>query len=71
MSSRSSVISDLRFFVVWTRAVERSENPGMPVSLGGHNLAPLVEVGLTDLPKFGGANRPGDFSLAGISIGIP
>ena len=29
----------------------------MPVLLGGHNLppAPLVEIGLTDLPKSGGA----------------
>ena len=24
-------------------------------SLGGHNLSPLVEIGLTDLPKSGGA----------------
>ena len=23
----------------------------MPVSFGGHNLPPLVEIGLTDLPK--------------------
>ena len=25
---------------------------------GGHNLPPLVEIGLTDLPKFGGAMAP-------------
>jgi hypothetical protein len=25
-----------------------------PVSYGGHNLPPLVEIGLTDLPKSGG-----------------
>jgi hypothetical protein len=31
------------------RAVERSENPGVPVLFGGHNLPPLVEIGLTDL----------------------
>ena len=37
------------------RAVGRSKNPGMPVSFGGHNLFPLVEIGLTDLPKYGGA----------------
>ena len=37
------------------RAVGRSENPGVPVLFGGHNLSPLVEVGLTDLPKSGGA----------------
>ena len=26
----------------------------MPVSFGGHNLPPLVEIGLTDLSKSGG-----------------
>ena len=31
--------------------VGRSENPGVPVLFGGHNLPPLVEIGLTDLPK--------------------
>ena len=33
------------------RAVGRSENPGVPVLFGGNNLPPLVEIGLTDLPK--------------------
>ena len=28
---------------------------GVPVLFGWHNLPPLVEIGLTDLPKFGGA----------------
>ena len=32
------------------RAVERSENPGVPVLFGDHNLPPRVEIGLTDLP---------------------
>jgi hypothetical protein len=48
------------------RAVGRSENPGVPVVFGGYNLPPLVEIGLTDLPKFRGGtpgtprdNRPG------------
>ena len=40
------------------RAVARSENLGVPVLFGGHNLPPLVEIGLTDLPKFGGAMAP-------------
>ena len=31
------------------RAVGRSENPGVPVSFGGHNLPPLVDIGLSDL----------------------
>ena len=31
------------------RAVGRSENPGVPaVLIGGHNLPPLVEIGLSN-----------------------
>ena len=30
----------------------------MPVLFGGHNLPPLAEIGLTDLPKSGGAMAP-------------
>ena len=30
----------------------------MPVSFGEHNLPPLVEIGLTDLPATGGAMAP-------------
>ena len=41
-----------------SRAVGRSENPWGPVLFGGHNLSPLVEIGLTDLPKSGGAMVP-------------
>ena len=41
------------------RAVGRSENPGVPVLFGGHNLLPLVEIGLTDMPKSGGAMAHG------------
>ena len=41
------------------RAVGRPENPRMPLIFGGHNLPPpLVEIGLTDLPKSGGAMTP-------------
>ena len=42
------------------RAVGRSENPGVPVVMWGHNLpsALLVEIGLTDMPKFEGAMAP-------------
>ena len=36
------------------RAIGRSENPGVPVLFGGHNLPHLVEIGLTELPKSGG-----------------
>ena len=35
-----------------------SESPGVPVLFGGHKLPPLVEIGLTDLPKSGGAMAP-------------
>ena len=40
------------------RAVARSENPGGLVVLGGDNVSPLVEIGLTDLRKTGGAKAP-------------
>ena len=33
------------------RAVGWSENPGLLVSYGGHDLFSLVEIGLTDLPN--------------------
>ena len=33
------------------RAVARSENLGGHIVLGGDNVLPLVEIGLTDLPK--------------------
>ena len=39
------------------RAVARSENPWGHVVLGGDNVPPLVEIGLTDLPKSGGGAR--------------
>ena len=34
------------------------KNLGVPVLFGGHNLAPLAEIRLTDLPKSGGAMAP-------------
>ena len=40
---------------IMRRAVGRSENPGVPVMSGGHNLHPFVEIWLTDLPKSGDA----------------
>ena len=40
------------------RAVGGPENPRMPLIFGGHNLPPLVEIGLTDLPKSGDAMTP-------------
>ena len=41
-----------------SRAVARSKNPGGLVVLGGDNVPPLVEIGLTDLTKTGGAKAP-------------
>ena len=38
-------------FVAYAEAVGRSENPGVPIKMWGHNRFPLVEIGLTDLPK--------------------
>ena len=40
------------------RAVARSENLGGHVILGGDNVPPLVEIGLTDLTKTGRGNMP-------------
>ena len=41
------------------RHVSRSENLGGRVVLGGDNVPPpLVEIGLPDLPKTGGAKAP-------------
>ena len=39
---------------------DQSENPGVPVLFGGHNLPPppLVEIELTDLPKSWGSLAP-------------
>ena len=47
-----------RHLCTYNRAVGRSENPGVPVSFSGHNLPPLVDIGLTDLPKSVGAMAP-------------
>ena len=55
-----------------SRAVGRSENLGVPVLFGGHNLPPLVEIGLTDRPKFGGAMAPpAPPGTTGLSCGLP
>ena len=45
-------------------AVGRSENPGGHIVLGGDNVPPLVEIGLTDLPKSGGTHAPPASPLA-------
>ena len=45
------------------RAVGRSENPGVPIVIRWALSIPLVEIGLTDLPKSGGAT-PRDDTIA-------
>ena len=54
---RRKLNSRSRTTLTSNRAVRRSENPAVPVLFGGHNL-PLVEKGLTDLPKSRGAMAP-------------
>ena len=51
------ILTQFLFYHVY-RTVVRSENPGVPVLFDGHNLPTLVEIGLTDLPKSGGAMAP-------------
>ena len=46
-----------RLFDYRLRVVRRSENR-VPVLFGGHNLPPLVEIGLIDLSKSGSAMAP-------------
>ena len=41
--------------------LSRSENSGVPLLFGGHNLPPpMVEIGLTDLPNRGTPGFPRD-----------
>ena len=40
------------------RAIGKSKNLGVPVFFGRLNLPHLVEIGLTDLQKYGGAMAP-------------
>ena len=39
------------------RHATRVKNPGGHIVLGGDNVSPLVEIGLTNLPKSGGRWR--------------
>ena len=39
-------------------SVRRPENPRDTLKCGGHNLPPLVEIGLTELSNSGGAKAP-------------
>ena len=48
----------IRKYVSTGRHVSRSENLGGRAVLGGDNVPPLVEIGLTDLPKSGGRFLP-------------
>ena len=54
----------LQNIFIWYTSVSPGPSEGLkirggwPVLSGGHNLPPLVEIGLTDLPKFGGFWHP-------------
>ena len=50
------------FYFYHSRALGRSENPGVAVMIWWHNLPLLVEIGFTDLPESRGAivGTPGD-----------
>ena len=59
VSSSACTRDRTEIVMVWCRAVGRSENSGVPVNLKGLICSPtLVEIGLTDLPKSGGAMAP-------------
>ena len=61
--SYKNILSACKLYIGWAilrhirRVVARSENPGGLVVLGG-DVSPLVEIGLTYLPKTGGAKAP-------------
>ena len=44
-----------KYVYFYYRDVGRSENPGVPVVIRWAQYVPQVEIGLTDLPKSGGA----------------
>ena len=48
----------LELLQIRLRAIARSENLGGHVVLGGNNVPPLVEIGLSDPSKTGGARAP-------------
>ena len=52
-----------------SRAVGKSKNLGVPVLYGRHNLPPLVEIGLIDLPKSGGVmSSPSPSGTTGLEV---
>ena len=53
LSRTNFSMNEAKIFDKYVRAVARSENPGGLVVLGGDNVPPLVNIGLTDLPKSG------------------
>ena len=53
------MIWTLRVYNIYIfRHVPKSKNLGGQVVMGGYNVPPLVEIGLTDPPKSGGAAAP-------------
>ena len=58
VEKRLLIIPHLFRLIIEGRAVARSGNPGGHIVLGGDNVPPLVEIGLTDPPKSGGHVPP-------------
>ena len=60
MISQMQLVKPIIFslYQSYHRAVGRSENSGVPVLFGRHNLPSPVGIGLTDLPNIGGALAP-------------
>ena len=54
-----------------SRHAARVKNPGGQVVLVGDNVSPLVEIGLTDPPKSGGAAAPPASHLAACLLNVP
>jgi hypothetical protein len=72
------IISSEPTFCSMSRHVPKSKNLGGQVVMGGDNVPPLVEIGLTDPPKTGGVYAPlppplkhaCDVHLRGCQIGM-
>ena len=56
---------------IHTRAVAMSENLWGHIVLGEDNVPPLVEIGLTYLPKSGGARAPPPLATGLVSVYLP
>ena len=63
-SANSSSVKKFISFYLTEQGRRKVWNSGGLVVLGGDNVSPLVEIGLTDLPNIGGAKAPPSPHLA-------